>query len=373
MNKVIYSGIDIGSKNIKIMSISYNKETNKTKIIYKNSFPSQGVNDGYISDLELFNQSFSDALKKNKRETKENIKDAIFSIDSFGLKSKIIKITHGTLNQNSVSETDINEIERKINILAKKNISGEIIDSKLVKYKINNYEYFSSIEGLAGKRIESEYIFIYIPNNHLSNLEKSATSNDISIINIYSGNIISGEINLEKEDKKLGVLNIDIGADKTSFSIWEDSKLIFLDSINYGSDDITKKISLEKKISFTEAETLKRNFKSDKKIEKIIRESTKEIGGVIKKSLIELDKELLPAGAIIYGGGSKNEIVRESFKEVLNLPIKKYSKNILDSNTDYHSLYAALIHQIIEEKDNSFIKFNFSLKPLKKIWDKIKL
>lgn len=367
MNEVVYKGIDIGSKNIKIMFLSYNKETNKTKIIYKNSFPSQGVDNGYISNLELFNQSLNDALKKNKKETGRDIKDAVFTIDSFGLKSKSININHSVLNQNTISNVDIDEIERKINIIARKNISGEILDLRLVKYKINNYEYFSSIEGLGGKKVEAEYIAIHLPSNHFSNLEKAATSNDVSIININSGNIVSGEINLDTEDKKLGVLNIDMGADKTSFSIWEDNKLIFLDSINYGSDDITKNISLEYKISFSEAENLKKNFKEDKKIEKIIKNSVKDIAKKIKEYLKELDKELLPSGAVIYGGGAKNELVIKTFKEILNLPVKKYSKNILDSSTDYHSLYAALVSEFLNDKKDSLIKINFSLKPLKNL------
>ena len=374
MNETIYTGIDIGSKNIKIMSLSFNRETNKTKILYKNSFPSAGVSDGYISNSELFIQSFAESLKKCKKETSIDIKEAIFTIDSFGLKSKTIKIIHNTVNQHVISEIDIDEITRKINIIAKKNIPGEIIDSRLIKYKVNNYEYFSSVEELQSKKVEAEYIFIYAPANHISTLEKVATSQDISITGIVSGNIISGEINLEKEDKNLGVLNVDIGADKTSFSLWEDSKLIFLDSFNFGSDDITKKISLEKKISFSEAESLKRNFKDDKKIEKLIRLSSKEIVEKIKFILVELGKhELLPAGVVLFGGGAKNDIVRGEFKNILSLPVKKYSKNILDSDTDYHAVYAALIHQIMEEKNESLFTFKSFINPLKKIFSKIKL
>ena len=374
MNEVVYTGIDIGSKNIKIMSLSFNRETNKTKILYKNSFLSQGVNDGYISNSELFTNSFAESLKKYKKETSIDIKEAVFTIDSFGLKSKTIKIIHNTVNQHVISEIDINEISRKINIIAKKNIPGEIIDSRLIKYKVNNYEYFSSVEDLQSKKVEAEYIFIYAPTNHISTLEKIATSQDISIAGIVSGNVISGEINLEKEDKDLGVLNVDIGADKTSFSLWEGSKLIFLDSFNFGSDDVTKKISLDRKISFSEAEALKRNFKNDKKIEKLIRLSSKEIVEKIKFTLIELEKhELLPAGVVLFGGGAKNDIVRNEFKNTLSLPVKKYSKNILDSNTDYHAVYASLIYQIMEEKDGSLLTFKSLLNPIKKIFSKIKL
>lgn len=373
-NYSVYTGIDIGSKNLKIMSIEFDPETNKTKILHKNSYLSRGVSDGYISNPDLFHQSFSEALKKYKKETEIKIDEAIFTIDSFGLKSKTLKINHNTVNQSNITEVDINEIERKINLFAEKNIQGKILDSKLIKYKINNYDYFSDIEGLQSKKVEAEYIFIYLPNNHLTTLEKILMKNDISMIDLLSGNIISSEINLEKDDKNLGVLNIDIGADTTSLSIWENNKLIFLDSISYGSDDITKKISLENKVPFSEAESLKKNSQTNKKIEKIIKTSFKDLAKKIKTILIDLKKDqLLPAGAIIYGGGAKSEITREVLKNELSIPIKKYLRNISDSSTDYHNIYAGLISHILNEKDRSFFKLPSIRKNLGKLFSKFSL
>jgi cell division protein FtsA len=219
MNESIYTAIDIGSKNIKIISIFYDQELNKTKILHKNSYTTRGITDGYISNPELFHQSFSEALLKYKKETGITVKEAVFTISSSALKAKTLKINHQTVNQSTITDVDVNEIKRKINLFAEKNIPGKILDSKLINYKINNYKYFSEIEGMESKKIEAEYIFIFLPQNHLSTLEKILLKNDISILNIFSANVVSAEINIEKEDRDLGVLNIDMGADITSFSI----------------------------------------------------------------------------------------------------------------------------------------------------------
>jgi cell division protein FtsA len=219
MEKIIYTGIDIGSKNLKFMSIEFTPESNKTRVLHKERYPSNGITDGYISNPDLFNQSLIEALKKYKRDTRVNIDEVIISIDSLDLKSKNLKIIHDIANQANITDLDIAEIERKINSHAKKNIQGEIIDSRLVKYKINNYNYYSDIEGLNAKKITAEYLFSYLPVNHITTLEKVLTKNDISILNLFSGNSISSEINLDKNDKNLGVINIDIGADITSISI----------------------------------------------------------------------------------------------------------------------------------------------------------
>lgn len=372
MDRTIYTGIDIGSKNLKIMSIEFIPESNKTRILHKESYLSNGVTDGYISNPDLFNQSLADALKKYKRDTKIKIDEVIVSIDSLDLKSKILKITHDIANQSKITDLDTNEIERKIFLHAEKNIQGEILDSRLIKYKINNFDYYSDIEGLSAKKISAEYIFTYLPSNHLITLEKVLTKNDISIVDLFSGNSISSEMNLEKNDKDLGVISIDIGADITSISIWENSKLIFLNSINYGSDDITKKISLENKISFSEAESLKKNPKN-KKIEKIIKDSFKELSQKIKIILIDLEKdELLPAGAILYGGGAKSQFAKEVLRNHLSIPVKKYPKNISDSSTDYHNIYGAIIYNILNNKNENLFKIPSFLNGFKNIFSKFK-
>ncbi|EFK95316.1 Cell division protein ftsA [sediment metagenome] len=219
MNNSIYTGIDIGSKNLKFMSISYNLENDTTKILYKKSYSSKGITDGYISNPDLFNQIFLSAIKNYKKETGISIDDVILTIDSCGLKSQTLKITHNVVNQSYITEVDIDEIKRKINIIAHREIKGEIIESKLIKYTINDYEYFSDTEGLQSKKIEAEFIFIFLPKNHISILEKILIKNDISLLDLKSGNLVSAEINLEKEDKNLGIINIDIGSDKTSLSV----------------------------------------------------------------------------------------------------------------------------------------------------------
>ena len=363
MEEIYYHGIDIGSAYIKFITLSLDKEHKKTKIIAKNSYPSLGVSNGYISNLELFNKSFSSALNKFQKETKQKISEAVFSIDSYGTNSKKIKINHQVLNQAEISDVDITEIERKINLLAKKNIQGKIIYSSLVKYKINNYEYYSNIEGLAAKKIEAEYIFVYLPENHILNLEKIAAKNDISILNFSNGNIEAAKNNLEKEDLNLGVLNIEIGADKTIFSIWENGNLNYLESLNYGSNDISKKISFDKKISFNEAEKLKRN--NDQSIQKIIEEESQNLAKKIKDEILEQEK-ILPAGAVIYGGGAKNDILKVNFREILSMPIKKYSKNISDSNTDYQNIYSSLISFIKNEEKEKIFDFSKILRFFKK-------
>jgi cell division ATPase FtsA len=146
-----------------------------------------------------------------------------------------------------------------------------------------------------------------------------------------------------------------------------------LDNFKIGNNDIIKKISLEKKIAFNEAELLLKSNKNnfDKKIQKIIFDYSNRISEKIKNSLEDLKiEELLPSGIVLYGGGSKNEELKEGIKNLLSLPIANYTKNISDQNTDYYNNYAVIINNIKKEKKSG----NFNLiKFIKNIFKKFKI
>ena len=113
MNEIIYHSLDIGTKNLKFLSISYDPEKRSSKIIHKNSYPSQGISYGYISNPDLFHQSLKSALAKYKKETKLPIEKISLSISSLGLKTKNIKKIQQTIDQVQITEEDLEEAKRK--------------------------------------------------------------------------------------------------------------------------------------------------------------------------------------------------------------------------------------------------------------------
>jgi cell division protein FtsA len=219
MNETLYSGIDIGSQNIKIMTISYNEEQKSTKIISKKTYQSRGVSLGYIDNPELFFNSLKQAIDKYKTDTKLDINEVILTISLSGLKSENIKIIHQVINQDSISEIDIIEIERK----AKQSVNlsnKHLLDLRLFNYKIQDYTYYSKdIIGLNAKKLEANYTALLGPTNFFTIFEKTFEKLNIIILKIESGNIISAENNVNYNDRDLGFLNIDIGAEITTYSI----------------------------------------------------------------------------------------------------------------------------------------------------------
>ena len=128
MSKTIYHGIDIGSKNLKFISISYDSEKKNHSVLRKISYESQGIKNGYISNPELFHRSLKLALERYKAEIKQPIEEIILSINSLGLKTKKIKILQHTIDQMQISEADLEEVKRKVLEHINKKTEEKILD-----------------------------------------------------------------------------------------------------------------------------------------------------------------------------------------------------------------------------------------------------
>jgi cell division protein FtsA len=72
--------------------------------------------------------------------------------------------------------------------------------------------------------------------------------------------LATSETVLEPEEKEQGVLLIDIGAGITDMSLYKGKRLLFCDSIPIGGEHLTNDIVIGLKISYNEAERIKKEF-----------------------------------------------------------------------------------------------------------------
>jgi cell division ATPase FtsA len=86
MNENYYIGIDLGSKNFKIILIDFNKKSTP-KILAKMIYPSLGISFGYITNKKEATMSLRKAIDAFYQKYNIEIKDAFVSIDGYGLKS----------------------------------------------------------------------------------------------------------------------------------------------------------------------------------------------------------------------------------------------------------------------------------------------
>jgi len=276
MNESIFTAIDIGSEFIKIISVAYDSESDRLKILTKTISPSSGFSRGYVTNGVELSKALSQAISKHQQESSMKIENAFFSIGGIGIKSKIFKIPHSVAGS-EVTDFDIDKIEEKAKMLISKKIPGYILESQPIKYIINDFEHYSSPLGMESKKIYTEYFFLSIPKNHLTALENVIEKNNIVPLEIMPSILHASIVSTNEEDRKLGCILIDIGSETTDILVYKNNVPINVGVIPIGSRDITREISIKEKIDFFEADRKKKNEKFDRSTRVAIDKKLKEI------------------------------------------------------------------------------------------------
>ncbi len=372
MNQSIFTAIDIGSELIKIISVNYDFESDKIKIIHKTSTPSSGFSQGYVNNSVELSKSLKQSILQHQRESKVKIESAFFSIGGIGIKSKIVKIPHAVAGH-EITNFDINKIKEKAENFIEKKIPGCVLESQPIKYIINDFEHFSSPIGMETKKLYTDYFFLFIPKNHLTSLENVIENNNIVPLEIMPSILHASIVSTNEEDRNLGCILIDIGAETTDILVYKNNVPLCVGSIPLGSKDITREISIKLKIDFFEAEEYKKKEKFDKStkiaVDKKLREIAKEIKKYLNENLEHNTKFL--SGIIFIGGGSKIKGIQKIFRQVLSLSVKRGRKNIISKETDFSTAYGIVIAGITKEKENSAFSFSELFSNIQNIFKKI--
>jgi cell division protein FtsA len=183
----------------------------------------------------------------------------------------------------------------------------------------------------------------------IKNLTKSVEMAGIDIEDIILAPLAAAEAVLNKRQKELGVVLVDIGSGTTSIAVYEEGDLIHSAILPIGAGHITNDIAIGLRTSIDVAELVKLEYGSalpeevNKREEidlsqidsqeegsvfryhvaEIMEARLEEIFNLVQKNLKSINRAgLLPAGAILTGGGAKTLHVAELAKKILGLPVQ---------------------------------------------------
>jgi cell division protein FtsA len=176
----------------------------------------------------------------------------------------------------------------------------------------------------------------------LNDLIKATEEAGVDVIDVIVAPLAASIVNLSKTQKIAGSVLANIGSETVSLLVYENNIPISLEVFPIGGSDITNDIALGFRIPIDEAENIKIGRDtgtqySKKKLDEIIMNRLTEIFDKIEAHLKKIGRSsLLPAGIIITGGGSGISMVETAAKDLLKLPSKTASINVVSSIKDNH-------------------------------------
>ncbi len=322
-------GIDIGTSLIRVVVTEPSAPVDQLpRVLASVVVPSRGLRHGYVTNRDEAVIALRKAIEEAERESGNRIRNASLSIGGVGLSAEYALGTAIVTKADSIiSKLDIDnaiaDAEAKLDIKNK-----SILHAFPVLFKVDGKELPARPEGINGLRLEVKTLFITSLTQHLDDLLAVARDAGINVTSFTAAPIATEKLLLTDLQRNYGCALIDIGAETVSVAVYENGTLTSLHVFGIGSNDITKDIALGLRITPEEAENIKLgvvSFQSvpKKKLDEIVEARLSDIFELIDKYFKKIGRSgLLPAGAIIIGGGSHLQLIESVAKTMLRIPVR---------------------------------------------------
>lgn len=349
MKNNIITSIDLGSSLVRCVIADVSDENGQIRVLGVGSVESAGMRRGAVVDIADAAEVISAAVEKAEMMSSVQVKSAIVSIGGAGL---TIESTKGVVAvgraDGEVTEDDIARVINAAQSIAVP-ANKEIIHVIPKSFRLDDQMDINDPVGLQGVRLEVDAVIVEAPGNHVKNLTHAMERADIVIEDFIIEPLAAAESVLTKKQKELGVILINLGASTTSLAVFEEGELVYTAIVPIGSDFITNDIAIGLRTSIDTAERVKIEYGSatydynsqngqidlsqiDPREEgniphshviEIIHARMEEIFDLVRKELQKIGKDqLLPAGAVLTGGGVNLPGTAEFAKRSLRLPVQ---------------------------------------------------
>jgi cell division protein FtsA len=368
MKNRIQVAFDLGSFSIK-GAVGRIINENQIEILSIRSVKTDSIDNGDIVDKESLLKSLEYLIEKMEKDAKINIdEDAWVSVSGKNIKS-INSSTRIRSKDNSEFEVDETTEQKLLTQCADIQVSSDRYVLHNIKrgFFIDGSSLIRNPLGMIGRSIDAKSHVIHIKNFNLLQIDH-CFRDDLSIhVNPIFDGLAAALGSLSKDDQELGVMFIDVGADKTNMLLYKDNYLIHSKVIPIGSKSVTKDIAAYLQTSIKRAELIKHehvsalsdfadpesNFElpienddltksiNQKEISEIAELRYEDIIDQIKSEmkLLRMDMSEIRSGIKITGGGSN----------VRNLDLL-FKKHFEDTKCEYLSISNTVFKENLEDR-----------------------
>lgn len=322
--------VDIGTSKITTL-VGEVTDGRSIHIIGLGETPSRGIIKGTVVDFRKASDAVHRALEDAEKSARVRI-DEVFLAQSG---SHI----DGFLNEASVNVSSADNTVNQIDIdtvcgLAK---GKNLPDGRIVVHHIRSPfrldgRLTNDPEHLGGQRLEAQYWTVHGDEHKIADHIKIIEGFNLRVTQLILSGLAAGTILTTSEDRKNGILVIDIGAGTTDYALYRDGCPRIAGVLTVGGTHVTNDLALGLRLTESQAEKIKLQHgrsmvtardRSDKvwlngdygigdrsfprqTIEQITSARMWELFEVVKKKLgSAADAENLPAGVVLTGAGAQ--------------------------------------------------------------------
>ncbi len=337
--------IDIGSSKITAAICSQN-EDNILELEGIGSSISEGFHLGNVISLAKLVDSIKAAVVTASEMAGVDIKEAIVGITGEHIKSYNCQGVYYRTNPSEVISN--NDLKQVLETAKASSLypDREIIHTIPQNYLIDDQSVESPL-GMNGKKLTGDFHFVTGSVSVLHNIMRAVNFSELDVSNlIFNGMASSCAVLSTEEEKKIGIIVVDIGEGTIDISLFINGNLWHTGVVMIGGFLITRDLSVRLRVPFKEAERIKKvygnvlfnkNDPSEIEVEALGSKPKKMVklalvNEIITLRVIEMFEQIaadvissklddiIPLGIIFTGGTSKIKGLPELASSLLKMP-----------------------------------------------------
>ena len=339
--------LDVGTTKICAL-VGKITDKGKIELCGMNLVPSMGLRKGVVVSLEETIGSISKALSGAEKSSQEEINQVFAGVAGShiqGLNSRgAIGISRA---DREITHKDVNRVITAAKVVAIPP-DRQLIHVLPQEFIIDDQSGIKDPLGMAGVRLEAEVYLVTGAAASIQNVTRSIDRAGFGVEEMVLGPLVSSEAVLTEDEKKLGVVLVDIGGGTTDIIIYIDGSIKHIKILPVGGELVTNDVAVGMRTPKTQAEQLKkkegstlRSVGEDDEITivsglggrerqlprhllcEIIEARMEEIFTLVKKEIIKTGlMDLIAAGIVLTGGGSLLKGAPQMAEEIFNLPAR---------------------------------------------------
>jgi cell division protein FtsA len=383
MSQPLLVGLDLGSSRIRLAigQISSSQDQGLSlSIVGAVEVPSQGISKGVISALEDAVTAVSAGLEQGERQLGVPIEEAVVGIGGTHVSIMDAKGVVGVSRADGeIRPEDVERVMESARSAANP-ANYEILHVLPHGFVVDGQGGITDPVGMHGIRIEANAHLVLGLAGSVRNMTKCVFRTGLDIASLVFGPLACATAVTNARERELGVCVVNIGASTTSIIIYEEGDLIHAKVLPIGAEHITSDVAIGLRTSLDVAEQIKlyhgsavpetygkqdeidiAEFGADtnelislRYVSEIIQARTEEIFEKVEEELRAADRSgMLPAGAVITGGGSKLPGILDVAKSSLRLPAS------LGAATHLETSMPELVHDPVFSSAVGLVQWGF--------------
>lgn len=251
-----YVGLDIGTTKI-LCIIADKNAAGEMRIIGVGTAPSEGLRRGAVVDLEKTVQSIERAVSEAERMSGISVKgvhagiagDHIRSLNSRG----VVAVSR---KDNEIAPADVARVIEAAKAIAIPN-DREIIHVLPQEFIVDEQDHIKDPVGMSGVRLEAEVHIITGAVTSARNICRAIQRADLKVFDLTLQPLASAAAVLDRDERELGVVLIDIGGGTTDVAVWHEGAVRHTSIIPFGGHNITSDVAIGLRTPLDRAEALK--------------------------------------------------------------------------------------------------------------------